>query len=241
MNALIIGGQGGLGQALINALRQKPDFDPEKDRVFLTTRRPEQTDFAQVFFMDLGDESSIVNVFDQVSAQVAQLDLMVVASGLLHSGDDVQPEKKVEDIELDMLRRSFEVNAFGPILLAKHFWPLLKTSERSVFAVLSARVSSISDNKKGGWYAYRSAKAALNMLIKTLSIEMRRRAPKLVCVGLHPGTVDTALSRPFQRNVPKGQLFSTDLAAMHLLKVIEHLDNQDSGQLFAWDGSIIEW
>jgi NAD(P)-dependent dehydrogenase (short-subunit alcohol dehydrogenase family) len=105
-----------------------------------------------------------------------------------------------------------------------------------VFAVLSARVGSISDNRLGGWYGYRASKAALNMLIKTLAIEVRRTRPEAICAALHPGTVDTSLSKPFQKNVRQGQLFAADTAAEKLLEVINSLTPAQSGDCFAWDG-----
>lgn len=110
---------------------------------------------------------------------------------------------------------------------------------RSVFASISARVGSIEDNRLDGWYSYRASKAALNMLLKTFSIELKRLAPSAICVGLHPGTVDTALSKPFQGNVAPGKLFSRAKSAGHLLQVINGLTPADSGAVFAWDGSRI--
>lgn len=126
-----------------------------------------------------------------------------------------------------------------PALVAKHFLPLLARDRKSVFAALSARVGSISDNQLGGWHAYRASKAALNMLLRTFAIELARRNPRAVCVGLHPGTVDTGLSAPFQANVPEGKLFTPDFAAARLLEVVDRLKPDDSGHVFAWDGQLI--
>ena len=134
------------------------------------------------------------------------------------------------------MQRSFAVNAIGPALAAKHFLPLLAEDRKSVFAALSARVGSISDNSLGGWHAYRASKAALNMILRNLAIELARRHDKAICVGLHPGTVDTGLSSPFQGSVPPGRLFSPAEAAGHLLKVVDGLSPADSGGHFAWDG-----
>ena len=117
--------------------------------------------------------------------------------------------------------------------------PLLPRDRKAVFAALSARVGSIADNQVGGWHSYRASKAALNMIIRTLAIELARRNPSAVCVGLHPGTVDTGLSAPFQRGVPADRLFSAERAADQLLTVIDNLTPQSSGGLFAWDGSAI--
>jgi NAD(P)-dependent dehydrogenase (short-subunit alcohol dehydrogenase family) len=137
--------------------------------------------------------------------------------------------------------RSFAVNALGPLLLAKHLHPLLAHAQPAVLVNLSARVGSIGDNRLGGWYAYRGAKAAQNQFTRTLSIELARRAPNLVCVALHPGTVDTGLSKPFQGSVDAAKLFSPRYSAQRLLAVIDGLRREHSGRFFAWDGSEIPW
>jgi NAD(P)-dependent dehydrogenase (short-subunit alcohol dehydrogenase family) len=137
-------------------------------------------------------------------------------------------------------RSSSGVNAIGPALVAKHFLPLLARGRSTAFAALSARVGSISDNRLGGWYGYRASKAALNMLIKTLSIELARTRPEAVCVALHPGTVDTRLSGPFQRSVAPDQLFTPEVSGRHLLRVLERLVPSDSGGCFAWNGKAID-
>ncbi len=137
------------------------------------------------------------------------------------------------------MRRSFEINTIGPALIAKHVLPLLPRDRRAVFAVLSARVGSISDNRLGGWYSYRASKAALNQIIRCLAIELAPKRPQAICVGLHPGTVDTALSKPFQGNVADTRLFTTDQSAAHLLNVIAALTPAQSGRVFDWAGQEI--
>jgi NAD(P)-dependent dehydrogenase (short-subunit alcohol dehydrogenase family) len=154
----------------------------------------------------------------------------------LHDGAGLQPEKSWRALTAPSLAESFAVNAIGPALLAKHFLPRLATGQKSVFAALSARVGSIEDNRLGGWYSYRATKAALHMLIRTLAIELARRNPTALCVAVHPGTVDTALSVPFQSRVPDGRLFKPRQAAEHLLHVIDGLDSSATGNAFAWDG-----
>ena len=148
----------------------------------------------------------------------------------------MDPEKHWSAIRAESMARAFAVNATGPALVARAFLPLLPRSGRSVFAALSARVGSIDDNRRGGWYAYRASKAALNMLLKNFAIELARRAPEAICVGLHPGTVDSALSRPYQAGVPAAQLFSPAQSAAHLLNVLDGLVPADSGGVYAWDG-----
>ena len=135
----------------------------------------------------------------------------------------------------------FKVNAIGPANVAKAFLPRMRRGSKTVFAALSARVGSIGDNRLGGWVSYRSSKAALNMILKTLSIEHARRFPEAVIAGLHPGTVDSSLSAPFQRRVPEGKLFSPAQSVGYLLTVIDRLAPEDSGGFFAWDGTAIDY
>jgi NAD(P)-dependent dehydrogenase (short-subunit alcohol dehydrogenase family) len=183
--------------------------------------------------IDLRDEASIAAAAGRIGAPV---DLVLVASGLLH-GDRVSPERSYRELSPEALADSFAVNAIGPALVAKHFLPLLPRKGPAVFACLSARVGSITDNRLGGWYGYRASKAALNMLIRTLAIELARTAPDAICVGLHPGTVDTALSAPFQRGVPAERLFTPTYSAARLLEVLTTLTPAQSGGCFAWDGT----
>ena len=149
------------------------------------------------------------------------------------------PEKSLAELDPDWLLKNFTVNTVGPAIVAKHFLPLFPVDRRAVFAVLSARVGSIGDNKLGGWYGYRASKAALNQLVRTLSIEEKRRNDRSIVVALHPGTVDTPLSQPFQANVRPDQLFAPDRAAVQLLDVLDGLKAPDSGKHFGWDGAEI--
>lgn len=188
--------------------------------------------------LDLEDESSIAQAAAAAKSSLGPLHLVIVASGLLH--DEVQrPEKTWRHLSSAGLQHAFAINATGPALVAKHFLPLLARDRKAAFAALSARVGSIEDNRLGGWYAYRASKAALNMLIRTLAVELARRNDRALCVALHPGTVDTALSEPFQASVPEGNLFTPQRAAGQLLKVLDDLTPADSGGLFAWDGQRI--
>jgi NAD(P)-dependent dehydrogenase (short-subunit alcohol dehydrogenase family) len=187
--------------------------------------------------LDLGDENSISKAAADV-AKEGEVDLVVVASGLLHS-QGVAPEKSYRHLSAESLQRYFAINATGPALVAKHFLPLLYKDRPAVFAALSARVGSIGDNRLGGWYGYRASKAALNMIVKSLAIELVRTRPQAVCVALHPGTVNTRLSEPFQRGLASESLFSPATAAENLLTVVSRLSPIDTGGCFAWDGSKI--
>ena len=225
--AAVIGASGGIGAALAAGL------EASGTQVVRLSRSAGES----AIFLDLEDEASIAAAAATI-AEGGELDLVIVASGYLHS-DGEGPEKDWRHIDAANLARNFAVNATGPVLVAKHFLPLLPARERAGFAAISARVGSISDNRLGGWYGYRASKAALNMLIRTLSVELARKKPDAFCIGLHPGTVDTALSEPFQRNVPEGKLFTPEYSASRLLEVIASRDASHSGNLFAFDGEMI--
>ena len=217
--ALVIGASGGVGAALKAVLEARG----------VTTTGLSRRDDG----FDLADEVSI-------AAAVARLRdpprLVLVATGLLHDGD-VRPEKNLAALDPGRLARSFAVNAIGPALVAKHLLPGMPRAGRSVFAALSARVGSISDNRLGGWYGYRASKAALNQFIHTAAVEQRRRAPQSIVVALHPGTVATGLSAPFRSAAER--VFTPDEAAAHLLDVVAGLTPADSGGFYAWDGAPI--
>lgn len=168
-----------------------------------------------------------------------EIDLVFVGVGILHD-DLVTPEKSIGEISAEKIHHVFHVNTVLPMLIAKYFLPKLSREKSSVFACISARIGSINDNHLGGWYSYRGSKAALNMFIKTLSIEYRRINKEGVVVGLHPGTVDSPLSKPFQGNVVSGKLFTPKVAVQYLMKVLENLSPQGSGKCFGWDGEEIE-
>lgn len=221
MKAVVIGAAGGIGAAVAAALRDEDAEVHAFARSFDDDRR-----------IDVTDEGSVAAAASRVPDGI---DLVFVATGLLHE-DERGPEKAVRELDAEWLGRNFLVNAIGPALVAKHFLPRLPRDRRALFAALSARVGSISDNKLGGWYGYRASKAALNQLIRTLSIEEKRRNPQSIVVALHPGTVDTRLSKPFQGNVQPGRLFTPDRAAVQLLDVLDGLRPGDSGRLFDWEG-----
>ncbi len=190
--------------------------------------------------VDLSDPEAITVLGDQLAGRGQVLDRVFHAAGLLHD-QNTAPEKSLQQVSAASLQRSFAINGMAPILLLQALLPVLRGAPAPVFASLSARVGSISDNRLGGWYAYRASKAAQNQLLKTAAIELRRSLPALRVVMLHPGTVDTPLSAPFQRGVPEHKLFAAPRAAQQLLQVIDKLGLDDSGRFIAWDGSDIPW
>lgn len=227
-SAVIIGASGGIGAAFEAALVEEGVFGAVHG--FARSRGGAQ-------HIDLLDEASIAAAATHVAKGPAPT-LVIVASGLLHEGEH-GPEKALRDLDPAWLARVHAVNAIGPALVAKHFLPIMPRHGRAVFAALSARVGSIGDNHLGGWHGYRASKAALNMLIRSIAIEEKRRNDRAVVVALHPGTVDTPLSRPFQGNVQAGKLFDAERAALQLLDVIEELKPHDSGKFFDYEGAEI--
>ncbi|WP_206244858.1 SDR family NAD(P)-dependent oxidoreductase [Novosphingobium terrae] len=224
-SAVIIGASGGIGGAFEAALIEEGSF--AKVHGFARSRSGAQ-------HLDLLDEGSIAAAAAHV-AKGPPPSLVIVATGLLHEGDQ-GPEKALRDLDPAWLAKVHAVNAIGPALVAKHFLPLMPRAGRSAFAALSARIGSITDNRLGGWHGYRASKAALNMLMRNLAIEEQRRNDRALVVTLHPGTVDTALSRPFQAHVAAGKLFDAERAALQLLDVIEDLKPHDSGKFFDFEG-----
>jgi len=237
-NVAIIGASGGIGEAMLRLLSD----DSRVANIHALARSGADGSLPKVStgLIDLSDEASIATAA-QLAAQNDALDLVIVTSGILWEGEDLRPEKSMRELDLQRLTQLFAVNAAGPALVAKHFLPVLRKNSKTLFASLSARVGSISDNRLGGWYSYRASKAALNMLLKTFAIEHARQWPDSVVAGLHPGTVDTALSQPYTSRTPKETLFSPATSARHLLKVMNQLSPEDSGGVFAWDGSRIQY
>lgn len=237
LRIVIVGSSGGIGSALLEQLANNKQIS----QIYALSRRPTSHASNKITSLsfDFTDENSL-EATTKILTAGEPLDIILVSTGLLQ-GDGISPEKNLRALSRTGFAKSFEINATGPALTAKHFIPLLRRDRKAVFAALSARVGSISDNRLGGWYAYRASKAALNMTLKTLAIEIARRFKNQIIVGLHPGTVDTPLSKPFQSNVPDEKLFTADKAAEHLLNVIDGLTPKDSGYLFDWAGDQIEF
>lgn len=244
MNVLIQGAGRGIGLAL--ACRA---LAAGANRVILTARNPEASEgFAKIapsdhvtwLPLDVTKSDSIAAAGEAIRTAMPRLDRAIFTSGMLRR-DDVRPEKRINDIDADALLTLYATNAFGPILMARELWPLMKGDHQLCYAAISARVGSISDNRLGGWYGYRASKAALNQLMKTMSIELGRANANATVLTLHPGTVDTDLSKPFQTNVPEGKLFTADYSANCLWNIVESATPDQTGSLLAYDGSVIPY
>ncbi|WP_088240941.1 SDR family NAD(P)-dependent oxidoreductase [Calothrix rhizosoleniae] len=246
-NALIIGASQGIGLGFVQKLIQ----DDRIGKIYTTYRQPETaTELISIanayphkltcLVMDITEESQIEKCIQKIGADIKKLHLVVNCVGILHDSS-LQPEKSLRQINSENLLRYFQINSIAAVLLAKHLLPLFKHPENSIFACISAKVGSIGDNRLGGWYGYRASKAGLNMFMKTTAIEYKRRTPKTIVVTLHPGTTDTRLSQPFQKNVPVEKLFSVEHTVNQLMDVMENLKDNDTGEFFSWDGSKLPW
>lgn len=235
-NILIVGASGGIGAALVDASRHR---HPQAHiGAWSRTRPAHLPDTVAWTAVDITHEPSIA----AAASRLAELDCVIIATGLLQRDAPVpgavavRPEKTWRSLDASVMAESFAINAIAPAIVAKHVLPHLARDRRAVFAVLSARVGSISDNRLGGWYSYRAAKAALNQIIRTLSIEVSAKMPHAICIGLHPGTVDTPLSKPFQAGVAADALLTPERAAQQLLDVVESRTPQHTGLIFDWAG-----
>ena len=235
-NAAIFGAGGGIGRAFVDHLAACP----QTTRIFAVSRGDSPHPSAKVTGLryDPSREDSIAAAAREI-AEAGPLHLAIICIGILHEGADIRPEKTWRSLDAGAMARLYEVNAIYPTMIAKHVLPLLDRERKSALAALSARVGSIEDNRLGGWLSYRASKAALNMSIRTLAIELKRRNSRALFVGLHPGTVDTALSEPFQGNVPAEKLFTPADSTARMLAVLDGLSPENSGDCHAYDGTRI--
>ena len=225
-DALVIGSSGGIGSAVADELAGRPRCG-SVERLSRNGPMP----------LDLTDETTIAAAATKLKAAGKMFDLIFDATGALTFGS-AGPEKSLSALEAQTMAQAFAVNVIGPALLFKHFMPLLPVDAKCVFATLSARVGSIGDNQLGGWYSYRASKAALNQIVRTAAIEIARKRPDAICLALHPGTVETALSRRYAR----GQFsHSPGDAARKLLRTIDRAGPGETGRLLSFDGTTIPW
>ncbi|WP_107666467.1 SDR family NAD(P)-dependent oxidoreductase [Cyanothece sp. BG0011] len=246
-NILIIGASRGIGVGFIRQLLERE----ESVKLYATYRQKETaqelfklqiqySNSLKLLQLDITEEEQISNLAKQLKQEISELHLVVNCVGILHE-DTIKPEKSLRHINTENLLTYFQVNSIATVLLAKQLSPFFRHSHQSVFAAISAKVGSIEDNYLGGWYGYRASKAALNMFLKTISIEYKRTCPHTIVVALHPGTTDTHLSKPFQKNVPPEKLFSVERTVKQLLTIIDNLTENDTGKFFSWDGNCLPW
>lgn len=235
MKAIIIGASGAIGDAVTKNLTKRNGI--EKIYTFSRAKTSFNNNIIIESNIDFFDEETIINAANSINDEV---DLIFIASGILHD-NEMQPEKSLKDLSADNFKKNFIINTIGPALIAKYFAGKMKKDQKSVFAAISARVGSISDNEIGGWYSYRASKAALNMIIKNLAIEHSRTSNQKIFITLQPGTVISKLSDPFTKNYNKDKLFTPDFSAKCLLEVIDMVQKRDSGKFFDWNKQEIQY
>jgi NAD(P)-dependent dehydrogenase (short-subunit alcohol dehydrogenase family) len=243
--AIVIGASGGIGKALLERLTH----DANVTRVFAISQKqpvtkPIDNGLSKILNQKViwlhsdYSEQSINDISVQLKEYKGCISIVCICNGILH-GDDFFPERRVEDIDPKNLQRVFNANAVVPILWLKYLRSLLIADDICRVAVLSARVGSIGDNRLGGWYAYRASKAALNMMLQNIAIEFARRAKNVQIIAFHPGTTDTELSKPFQKNIPKEQLFTSEFVAERLLNILYQYSNVGPFVYLDWDNKTI--
>ena len=246
--ACVVEASRGIGLALVRRLAD----DPRYHRITAICRQPQRAEALQALAAGAGPRLALAaaDISDAASLELAlapliqrhrRVHLLINTAGVLQALPDLRPERRLEAVRAEALIHSFKVNAVGPLLLARAALPLLVHDQPACYASLSARVGSISDNRLGGWYAYRGAKAAQNQFLRTLAVEMKRRAPNLCVLALHPGTVDTELSRPFRGPDRAAPRLSPQQAAQRLLAVIHDHGPEHSGSFYAGDGKAVPW
>ena len=232
--AAIFGASGGIGAAMCDLLERRGC-----EIIYAGSHSGSAPSGSAIrpFTFDLEDEHSITAAAQMMEDNPPEW--VIVATGVLTLPDGTGPERSYKRLDSASMAQVLALNTIGPALIAKHMLPLLPRDTRSIFAALSARVGSISDNGLGGWHSYRASKAALNMLLKNFALEMSRTHKNSIVVGLHPGTVDSALSQPFQTNLPDGQLTEPGDAARNLLDVLARLNAGDTGKVFDFAGEAV--
>ncbi len=240
----LVAGSGGIGSAMLTALCERSDIESVHSTYFRSPAAgslgsigqfgsPVSVNWSQV---DITDDDSVAKWI----GGIGRFDWLINCAGFLHDGVS-GPEKTITQFDTEYFARSMRINCLPNLLLGKYAAPILKRSDKGIFAALSAKVGSIEDNRLGGWYSYRASKAASNMVIKNLAIEWQRSAPKVRVLALHPGTTDTALSKPFQAGVAPGKLFSPSDVAGMLLNQLDQAHQSHSGRFIAYDGEELPW
>ena len=240
-NVVIFGG-GAIGSALAGAL-----LSAHEDVQLMVVYRRYQPNIAQdhrlrLYQLDALDEARYSALAQFIQAQYGTVHWVINAIGTLHDAAlGYYPEKRLSDCRGDSFSQVINTNVLPSVYIGKYLTPLLDTQSDTVVAAISAKVGSIGDNHLGGWYSYRASKAALNMVLKTMAIELARKYQRLRVLALHPGTTQSSLSEPFQKNVAPGKLFTPEYTAQRLIEVINGTEPKDSGEFFAWDGTRLPW
>jgi NAD(P)-dependent dehydrogenase (short-subunit alcohol dehydrogenase family) len=244
-SAIVIGASGGIGSAMY----QRWQHDPEIDKVIAISRlyipqeiiEDDNQQSCNSYFIRCDySETSILESCERIQELTDCISRVCICNGILHK-DNVWPEKRLEDLNAESLQEVFAINSVIPVLWLKALLPLLHGKNSCVISVLSARIGSISDNFSGGWYSYRASKAALNMLLKTASIEYARRAKNVKLIAFQPGTTDTHLSKPFQKSVKSKDLLQPDYVAQQLIEIMNAQQPDGKLSFLDWENKPIDW
>lgn len=232
--AIVFGANSAIAQALL------PHFSEQYQVLAVSRSEPHSLPEGVTHYLNDYSDADLAQLADKVKREWGDIDLLFSALGVLHN-DHLRPEKRLADLNAEQLTQYFAINTIVPALILKHFVPLMPRSRETKAVLLSAKVAGISDNRLGGWYGYRASKAALNMLIKTASVELARSHRRLCLVALHPGTTQTSLSEPFTSNLSSDKLFSPEQTATRLWSVVRNLSPEDNGRFLHWDGTDLPW
>lgn len=245
---VVTGASRGIGrQIVLDTLKRK------NGHIIACCRNPEEieetfpSDRVSCLRLDLENNLDIQSASDYISNNFGRVDMLWNVAGILGNGSIGQPERSLSHVNTDWMTKTFQINTIGPVLFSRSLAPLMKTNVRgktnenprpkSVIANLSARVGSISDNQLGGWYSYRMSKAALNQATKTMALELKRQG--IWTISLHPGTTDTDLSKPFQKNVKAERLFPVEFTSKRLIDVVDCMEEIHSGGFYDWSGKAL--
>lgn len=235
MNSIVIGANSAIASAIIHQLA------PSYDNLIAISRKAFITDNDKINSIVCDySETSILNAVEQIAKmQLPSIDRIYICNGILQN-ETIQVEKRIENFNRDAFLSVINANTITPILWLQALFPLIRKQKCKV-VVFSARVGSISDNRLGGWYSYRASKAALNMLLKNLSLEFAKRAKGVKIIAFHPGTTDTSLSKPFQQNIAKDKLFTPGFVAQQLESVVNPIQTDGQLSYIDWQGKDISW
>ena len=238
---LIIGANSAIAKALALQVIKESDT-----KLIVVTRdicfyQHEQFNNSKVISIKDYQESSISTVVQEISKdKTTSINQVFICHGLLHN-NNINPEKRLQEFSAESFTEILTANTITPVLWLKNLVPILKGKQPCKVVVFSARVGSISDNKIGGWYSYRASKAAVNMLLKSAAVELSRTAKNIKLISFHPGTTDTPLSKPFQKNVPESKLFTSEFVAKQLLQIVSENEVDGEASFLDWQGKTIPW
>ncbi len=237
MQIVVIGASGGLGEAFVERFLQTDEYEiiatynkTEPKKSLLENNR---INWKKV---DITEEDQVA----EFCSSLADIKIFINAVGMLHDLEH-GPEKSTRQIDKDYMLKSISINTLPTMLFAKYLTKSFRHKENAIFATISARVGSIEENYLGGWYSYRASKAALNQIIKTLSIEWGRNLKNVCVAALHPGTTDTPLSAPFHRNVPESQIFTPEKSVAYMTDLMNKLEPDHTGKFWSFDGENLPW